>query len=125
MTRQPRTGSLFVFPSPRDPAKPQSRDRDLWRRALQEAWVEDVHLYNLRLPLATQTVMNIVPVPVVPRLLGHSRVSMTLRYAHLATARSRPRGNGSGSISARNWACRIRGSGSPAGQDGSGLPVGA
>ncbi len=27
--------------------------------------------------------MNGVPVPVVSRLLGHSNVSMTLRYAHL------------------------------------------
>ena len=28
--------------------------------------------------------MNGVPVPVVSRLLGHSSVQMTLRYAHLA-----------------------------------------
>ena len=28
--------------------------------------------------------MNGVPVPVVSRLLGHSNVQMTLRYAHLA-----------------------------------------
>lgn len=27
--------------------------------------------------------MNGVPVPVVSRLLGHARVSMTMRYAHL------------------------------------------
>ena len=28
--------------------------------------------------------MNGVPVPVVSRLLGHSNVQMTMRYAHLA-----------------------------------------
>ena len=28
--------------------------------------------------------MNGVPVPVVSRMLGHSNVRMTLRYAHLA-----------------------------------------
>ena len=28
--------------------------------------------------------MNSVPVPVVSRLLGHSNVRMTLRYAHIA-----------------------------------------
>ena len=28
--------------------------------------------------------MNGVPVPVVSRLLGHSNVRMTLRYAHMA-----------------------------------------
>ena len=34
--------------------------------------------------MASHAVMNCVPVPVVSRLLGHSNVRMTLRYAHLA-----------------------------------------
>ena len=34
--------------------------------------------------MASHAVMNGVPVPVVSRLLGHSSVQMTLRYAHLA-----------------------------------------
>ena len=33
--------------------------------------------------LASQAVISGVPVPVVSRLLGHSNVRMTLRYAHL------------------------------------------
>ena len=32
---------------------------------------------------ASHAVMNGVPVPVVSRMLGHSNVRMTLRYAHL------------------------------------------
>ena len=34
--------------------------------------------------MASHAAMNGVPVPVVSRLLGHSNVRMTLRYAHLA-----------------------------------------
>ena len=37
----------------------------------------------MRHRLASHAVMNGVPVPVVSRLLGHSNVRMTLRYAHL------------------------------------------
>ncbi len=33
--------------------------------------------------MASHAVMNGVPVPTVSRLLGHSNVRMTLRYAHL------------------------------------------
>ena len=37
----------------------------------------------MRHRLTSHAVMNGVPVPVVSRLLGHSNVRMTLRYAHL------------------------------------------
>ncbi len=82
--RQPRTGSAFVFPSPRDPARPRSPDLPLWYRVRKEAGIEDVRLHDLRHTMASHAVMNGVPVPVVSRLLGHSNVRMTLRYAHLA-----------------------------------------
>ena len=34
--------------------------------------------------MASHAIMSCVPLPVVSRLLGHSNVQMTLRYAHLA-----------------------------------------
>ena len=83
LERQPECGSPFVFPSPRDPARPRGLDLSLWDRVRQEAGIEDVRLHDLRHTLASHAVMNGVPVPVVSRLLGHSNVRMTLRYAHL------------------------------------------
>ena len=84
LDRQPRTGSPFVFPSPRDPARPRSPSSSFWHRVRREAGIEDVRLHDLRHTMASHAVMNGVPVPVVSRLLGHSNPQMTLRYAHLA-----------------------------------------
>ena len=83
LERQPRGGSPFVFPSPLDQSRPRSPDLRLWYRVRREAGFEDVRLHDLRHTHASHAVMNGVPVPVVSRLLGHSNVRMTLRYAHL------------------------------------------
>ena len=73
-----------MFPSPRDPAYPRRPGHSFWYRVRREAGIEDVRLHDLRHTMASHAVMNGVPVPVVSRLLGHSNVQMTLRYAHLA-----------------------------------------
>ena len=73
-----------MFPSPLDPARPRGLDVPLWYRVRREADIEDVRLHDLRHTMASHAVMIGVPVPVVSRLLGHSNVRMTLRYAHLA-----------------------------------------
>ena len=82
--RQPRGQNAFVFPSPRNPERPHDPHLPLWDRVRTEAGIEDVRLHDLRHTMASYAVMNGVPVPVVSRLLGHSNVRMTLRYAHLA-----------------------------------------
>ena len=73
----------FVFPSPRNPDRPYSDNLALWYRVRRKAGIEDVRLHDLRHTHASHAVMNGVPVPVVSRMLGHSNVRMTLRYAHL------------------------------------------
>ena len=83
LDRQPRSTSPFVFPSPRDASRPRCPDLALWDRVRKEAGIEDVRLHDLRHTHPSHAVMNGVPVPVVSRLLGHSNVRMTLRYAHL------------------------------------------
>ena len=84
LDRQTRGRSHFVFPSPLDPARPRSHELSLWYRVRRQAGIEDVRLHDLRHTMASHAVMNGVPVPVVSRMLGHSNVQMTMRYAHLA-----------------------------------------
>ena len=84
LDRQPRGGSPFVFPSPLDPARPRDIHLPLWYGVRRKAGIEDVRLHDLRHTFASHAVMNGVPVPVVSRMLGHSNVQMTMRYAHLA-----------------------------------------
>ena len=81
--RQPRSGSTYVFPSPLHPERPLSHDLTLWRSLRKEAGIEDVRLHDLRHTFASHAVLQGVPLPVVSRLLGHKRPSMTLRYAHV------------------------------------------
>ena len=83
LKRQPRSESPFVFPSPLDPDRPYSDNLALWYRIRQEAGIADVRLHDLRHTFASQAVMSGIPVPVVSRMLGHSNVGMTIRYAHL------------------------------------------
>ena len=82
LLRRPRE-SPFVFPSPRDPDRPRSRNLAIWDRVRREAGIEDVRLHDLRHTVASHAAMNGVPIPVVSRLLGHSDPRTTLRYAHL------------------------------------------
>ena len=51
--------------------------------ARKEAGIEDVRLHDLRHTFASHAILQGVPLPVVSRLLGHKRPSMTLRYAHV------------------------------------------
>ena len=82
--RQPRDRSALVFPSLRNSDRPRSPHLALWVSVRREAGIEDVRLHDLRHTFASHSVMSGVPVPVVSRILGHTNVRMTLRYAHLA-----------------------------------------
>ncbi len=77
------TSGEFVFPSPKDPARPISDNLSLWYEVRREIGLEDVRLHDLRHTYASQAVMQGIPLPVVARLLGHSQVQMTMRYAHV------------------------------------------
>lgn len=84
LERQPRTAHAHVFPSPADPSRPLSHHLPLWPSVRKEAGIEDVRLHDLRHTFASHAVLQGIPLPVVSRLLGHKRPSMTLRYAHVS-----------------------------------------
>ena len=83
LDRQARSGSRYVFPSPKDPAKPCTRDVELWYLARKAAGIEDVRLHDLRHTVASQAVARGVALSTVARMLGHADPTMTLRYAHV------------------------------------------
>ena len=78
-----RTGQ-WVFPAARGRG-PRNKGwlERFWDQVRAEAGLLGVRLHDLRHTHASHAVMNGVPVPVVARLLGHSDVRTTLRYAHL------------------------------------------
>ena len=84
LARQPRISDIYVFPSHHDTSKPRSNELSLWRKVKRVARLEDVRLHDLRHTFASHAVINKIPLPIVARLLGHSRERMTLRYAHVS-----------------------------------------
>ena len=55
-----------------------------WRRIREKAGLDDLRIHDLRHTFASQAVMNGTPLALVSKLLGHSKITTTMRYAHLA-----------------------------------------
>ena len=73
----------FVFPSTSDQSRPISSIDSFWYPVRKQAGLNDVRLHDLRHTFASHAVMQGVPLPVVAKLLGHSKIAMTMRYAHI------------------------------------------
>ena len=48
LERQPRSASVYVFPSPFDPGRPLSHNLPVWDLVRERAGIEDVRLHDLR-----------------------------------------------------------------------------
>lgn len=55
-----------------------------WRRLREQADLGDVRIHDLRHTYASNAVSSGMPIQMVGRLLGHTQLQTTMRYAHLA-----------------------------------------
>jgi integrase len=66
------------------PAKPLSDLQPFWQRVRARAGVKDVRIHDLRHTFASTAVASGQGLPMIGKLLGHTQVQTTARYAHLA-----------------------------------------
>ena len=74
--------SGLIFPS--ENGRPFNNINKSWRGITTLARIEKTRFHDLRHDFASRLVMRGVDLNTVRELLGHSDISMTLRYAHLA-----------------------------------------
>jgi integrase len=75
-------GAGLVFESPRGGRLKSIRDS--WTRVLVDAQIEDFHFHDLRHTYASRLVAAGADLYVIKELLGHSTISVTERYSHVA-----------------------------------------
>lgn len=73
----------FVFPSPQTGQKMVSI-ANAWDKLMTRAQVNDFRVHDMRHDFASQLAMKGADLLSVSKLLGHSSIQMTMRYAHLA-----------------------------------------
>jgi integrase len=66
------------------PGKPLSDLQPFWQRVRARAGVKDVRIHDLRHTFASTAVASGQGLPMIGKLLGHTQVQTTARYAHLA-----------------------------------------
>lgn len=66
------------------PGKPLSDLQPFWQRVRARAGVKDVRIHDLRHTFAWAAVASGQGLPMIGKLLGHTQVQTTARYAHLA-----------------------------------------
>ena len=82
---EPADGNRHVVPGEK-PGSHRSTLQPLWERIRRAAEIPDVRIHDLRHTYASYGVNGGHNLSVVGRLLGHSKITTTQRYAHLANA---------------------------------------
>ena len=55
-----------------------------WRRIRARAGLDDVRIHDLRHTYASNAVMSGLSIPILGKILGHTQMQTTMRYAHFA-----------------------------------------
>jgi len=76
-------GNPWVIPGTLT-GKPLSDLQPFWQRVRARAGVKDVRIHDLRHTFASTAVASGQGLPMIGKLLGHTQVQTTARYAHLA-----------------------------------------
>jgi integrase len=75
-------GCPWLFPGD-TPGQPVQEIRRFWLRIQREAQIEDVRIHDLRHTFASLLVSGGASLEMIGKLLGHSQMQTTQRYAHL------------------------------------------
>jgi len=76
-------GSPWVIPG-RKPGGHLRNIDELWRRIRTRAGLDDVRIHDLRHSFASRALALGESLPMIGKLLGHTQIQTTARYAHLA-----------------------------------------
>ncbi len=76
----PKT-SEYVFIN-KETGKPYTDIKNSWHNVCNKANVKNFRFHDLRHTVATRMVEKGVPLPVVQEILGHAKISTTMRYVH-------------------------------------------
>ena len=76
-------GSSWVFTG-KTPKRHLADLRPYWHRVREQAEVKDIRIHDLRHSFASRALKEGLALPMIGRLLGHTDVGSTARYAHLS-----------------------------------------
>ena len=76
------SGTPWLFPGD-TPGQPVQEVRRFWAQIQKQCGLQDVRIHDLRHTFASLLVSGGASLEMIGKLLGHSQMQTTLRYAHL------------------------------------------